>query len=278
MATSLAYFRSDYTIVHIPHGNFLLAKDQLYANINLLRLGCGGRSALSLEEPRYICYLNSFTNFIDFSASSDTTKDRFISTYHIPEITLPSTHPIPLHHFHNSHLTSSDHLPLLPQPVSASPSLTSKDVHLGSPTRRPSHHRSRSHSSPRSSFSKSSAHPSIHIVGPTPTSSFRGGDSRQTTSANSASSGPSTLALLTTHQKGKTKDLPSFNATVLELVKLVQVGLALFGMYDVKGGLSYTGGVLIDGLLCDVTVRGIERWIAEIGEPRVGLEVSLIKG
>lgn len=59
MATSLAYFRSDYTIVHIPHGNFLLAKVQLYANINLLRLGCGGRSALSLEEPRYICYLNS---------------------------------------------------------------------------------------------------------------------------------------------------------------------------------------------------------------------------
>jgi hypothetical protein len=57
MATSLAYFRSDYTIVHIPHGNFLLAKDQLYTNINLLRMGCGSRSALSLEEPRSVSSL-----------------------------------------------------------------------------------------------------------------------------------------------------------------------------------------------------------------------------
>lgn len=50
----------------------------------------------------------------------------------------------------------------------------------------------------------------------------------------------------------------------------------LFGMYDVKAGLAYGGGgvPLIDGLLCDVTVRGIEQWIAEIGEPRAGLEVS----
>lgn len=52
MVTSLAHFRSDYTIVHIPHGNFLATKDQLYANINLLRMGCSGRSALTLEEPR----------------------------------------------------------------------------------------------------------------------------------------------------------------------------------------------------------------------------------
>jgi hypothetical protein len=59
MATSLAYFRSDYTIVHIPHGNFLLAKDQFYANINLLRMGCGGRSALTLEEPRFVSILHS---------------------------------------------------------------------------------------------------------------------------------------------------------------------------------------------------------------------------
>jgi len=52
MATSLAYFPSDDPIVHIPHGNFLLARDQLYTNINLLRMGCGGRSALTLHEPR----------------------------------------------------------------------------------------------------------------------------------------------------------------------------------------------------------------------------------
>ncbi|KXN89570.1 Protein STB6 [Leucoagaricus sp. SymC.cos] len=176
MATSLAYFRSDYTIVHIPHGNFLLAKDQLYANINLLRMGCGGRSALTLGEP------------------SDSTKDRFMSTYHVPEITQPSSLPLPLHH----NPTSSDHLPLLPMSKAGN------------------------------------SRPSIHVIGPTPTSSV--------------------VALLSTHTRGKTKDLPFFNATVLELVKLVQVGLSLFGMYDVREG------------------TGCERWIAEIGEPRAGLE------
>lgn len=47
-------------------------------------------------------------------------------------------------------------------------------------------------------------------------------------------------------------------------------------MYGVREDLNCAGGVLLfDGLLCDVTVRGIERWIAEIGEPRAGLEVSL---
>jgi hypothetical protein len=53
MTTSLAHFRSDYTIVHIPSGNFFDIQQQLYANINLLRMGCSGRSALSLDEPRY---------------------------------------------------------------------------------------------------------------------------------------------------------------------------------------------------------------------------------
>jgi hypothetical protein len=53
MATSLAHFRSDYAIVHIPHGNFLAVREQLYTNINLLRMGCSGRTALTLEDPRY---------------------------------------------------------------------------------------------------------------------------------------------------------------------------------------------------------------------------------
>lgn len=66
MVTSLANFRSDFTIVHIPGGNFLDIQEQLYTNINLLRMGCSGRSALTLEEP------------------SDTTKDRFVSMYHFP--------------------------------------------------------------------------------------------------------------------------------------------------------------------------------------------------
>lgn len=54
MVTSLANFRSEYTIVHIPSGNFLDVRDQLYTNVDLLRMGCGGRSALTLEEPRCV--------------------------------------------------------------------------------------------------------------------------------------------------------------------------------------------------------------------------------
>ncbi|KAF8351438.1 hypothetical protein F5887DRAFT_937473 [Amanita rubescens] len=133
MVTSLAHFRSDYTIVHIPDGDFPLVRDYLYVNINILRMNCSGRSALTLEEP------------------SDSTKDRFISTYLIPDISIP--------------------------------------------------------------------------------------DSR-------------------------TKDRNIFTATVLELVKLIQAGLSLFGMYSGP----------LDGLLCDTTVDGIRRWIADIGEPIIGLE------
>ncbi len=64
MVTSLAHFRSDYTIVHIPDGDFPVARDHLYANINLLRMNCSGRSALTLEEPRYmrLYALPLFTN------------------------------------------------------------------------------------------------------------------------------------------------------------------------------------------------------------------------
>jgi hypothetical protein len=54
MVTSLANFRSDYTIVHIPSGNYLEAREELYVNINLLRMGCSGRGALTLQEPRHV--------------------------------------------------------------------------------------------------------------------------------------------------------------------------------------------------------------------------------
>lgn len=66
MVTSLAHFRSDLTIVHIPSGNFLQVKDLLYTNINLLRMGCRGRTTLTLEQP------------------SDTTRDKFATMYHFP--------------------------------------------------------------------------------------------------------------------------------------------------------------------------------------------------
>jgi hypothetical protein len=53
MVTSLANFRSDLNIVRIPHGNYLDARDTLYVNINLLRLGSSGRTALTMESPGY---------------------------------------------------------------------------------------------------------------------------------------------------------------------------------------------------------------------------------
>jgi hypothetical protein len=52
LVTTLNNFRSDYNLILIPDGNFLAAREQLYVNINLLRMGCSGRSALTLEEPR----------------------------------------------------------------------------------------------------------------------------------------------------------------------------------------------------------------------------------
>ncbi|EIN10634.1 hypothetical protein PUNSTDRAFT_84841 [Punctularia strigosozonata HHB-11173 SS5] len=130
MVTSLANFRSDYTIVHIPSGRYSDSRDRLFTNINLLRMGCSGRSALTLEEP------------------SDTTKDRFMDMYHFQDKSL----------------------------------------------------------------------------------------SDQT-----------------------------FDATVLELVRFVQAGLAICGMFDMAPEQR-------DGLLCDITVDGLQRWIAEIGEPCVGVE------
>lgn len=57
-----------------------------------------------------------------------------------------------------------------------------------------------------------------------------------------------------------------FNATVLGLVKAIQSSLAIFGMFD----LNYER----NGLLCDVTVDGIQTWITEIGEPHLHVEVG----
>ena len=174
MVTSLAHFRSDFTIVHIPDGNFLAVKDQLYTNINLLRLGCSGRSALALDDP------------------SDTTKDRFISMYSLPETT--QAQPLP---------NSSEHLPLPPL------------IH------------SHSHQSPTKSNSS-------QIVLTRPIRSHN----------------RSTSSLPTKKEQvcGKTKERFTFIATVLELVKLIQAGLTIFGMYD------YNATSNLDGLLCDGTV------------------------
>jgi hypothetical protein len=90
----------------------------------------------------------------------------------------------------------------------------------------------------------------------------------------------------------RAKDRTLFNATVLELVKLIQAALAISGLFPLypyanfvhrehrhhhhrhhhRGGM---GGVEIDGLLCDITVEGIQKWVSEIGESCVGVEVIL---
>ena len=150
MVTSLANFRSDYTIVQIPGGNFLAVKEQLYANINLLRMGCSGRSALTLEELRYAAFGWLSVRVAD-SVISDTTKERFIAAYSFPDKAIVPS---------------------------------------------------------------------------------------------------STL----------------FRATVLELVKLMQAGLAVCGMFDLAKEAR-------NGLLCDKTCDGLQRWVTEIGEPCIRLEV-----
>ncbi|KAJ3511429.1 hypothetical protein NLJ89_g4105 [Agrocybe chaxingu] len=211
--TSLAHFRSDYTIVHIPDGNFPPVRDQLYANINLLRMGCSGRTALTLEDP------------------SDTTKDRFISTYHLPETTVAHSLPLP---------TSLDHLPLTQaQSPSSSPRPKPKSPQIGL------------------------GRPSISVI-----------------ARSERQPHHSTPSLPTRKEKekllhGKTKERATFVATVLELVKLVQAGLALFGLYGCnESPNSVPANLVLDGLLCDDTVEGIRRWIATIGGPCVGLEPS----
>ena len=76
---------------------------------------------------------------------------------------------------------------------------------------------------------------------------------------------------------GKTKDRPTFVATVLEFVKLIQAALAIFGIYPVECA-SVSPNLLIDGLLCDTTLAGIKLWTTRIGAPCVGLQVHTFFG
>lgn len=57
-----------------------------------------------------------------------------------------------------------------------------------------------------------------------------------------------------------------FSSTVLELVRLIQAALSIFNMFEITPDER-------DGLLCDVTVDGIQMWIAAIGEPVLNVEV-----
>ncbi|KAI0719537.1 hypothetical protein C8T65DRAFT_635688 [Cerioporus squamosus] len=65
--------------------------------------------------------------------------------------------------------------------------------------------------------------------------------------------------------KAPSRSRELFNATVLELVKLIQASLAIFGMFDLSPEER-------NGLLCDITCEGIQRWVTDIGEPYLHIE------
>jgi hypothetical protein len=101
--TSLANFRSDFTIVRIPHGDFLAVKDQLYTNIGLLRMGCIGRSAVGLEDVRWVVFVYASCRIrIDMSFSSTAKRLKTASCQCITY----QTHP-PLQHPSGNHRKQS---------------------------------------------------------------------------------------------------------------------------------------------------------------------------
>lgn len=65
---------------------------------------------------------------------------------------------------------------------------------------------------------------------------------------------------------------PHFTTHVLELVKLLQAALAMCGMFPLPP--PHTSALAFDGLLCDVTIDGLRKWVVEIGESLVGIEVG----
>lgn len=66
LVVSLLGFRSDLSIVLLPDGDYSAAKEALFTNINLRRLGCGGRSGLTLSE------------------ASPSQQERFLQQYRLP--------------------------------------------------------------------------------------------------------------------------------------------------------------------------------------------------
>ncbi|KAJ6485040.1 hypothetical protein C8R47DRAFT_1217080 [Mycena vitilis] len=236
LATSLAHFRSDYTIVNIPSGDFLQARDQLYTNINLLRMGCSGRSALTLEEP------------------SETTKDRFIATYHLPDTIVsgasaPTSATMPL-----SPNPPGSPLPSPRQSPKVSPSKHRPHLSITAPTTR------RSEDSKGSSPTATRRPPtSLQITPPTPTYPVPHGH---------FSPPPATTPGGRYAPKSKSRtDRAAFSASVLELVRLIQAGLAIFGLFPAEPRA-------LDGLLCDKTVEGLNTWVTDVGEQCVNIEAT----
>lgn len=199
MVTSLAHFRSDYTIVHIPDGDFLAVKDRLYSNINLLRMGCSGRGAVTLDEP------------------SETTKDRFKSMYLLSDAP-PSASAYKSRSHSRAHSRAHSHPATL---LSLAPGVA-EGPH----------------------FLASSNQPSV-------------------VSLHHSNTSRASALVMTSSSRN-----PHFASCVLELVKLVQASLAICGLFPLPSPL------VLDGLLCDVTVEGLRRWGAEIGENIPGVEAT----
>lgn len=57
-----------------------------------------------------------------------------------------------------------------------------------------------------------------------------------------------------------------FRKTVLQLIRIIQSALSLFELFPIDPAEH-------NGLLCDQTVDGFQKWIVETGEPYVFLEV-----
>lgn len=57
-----------------------------------------------------------------------------------------------------------------------------------------------------------------------------------------------------------------FRRIVLQLITLIQCSLSLFELFPIEPPEQ-------NGLLCDQTVDGIQKWIVETGEPYMSLEV-----
>ena len=64
-----------------------------------------------------------------------------------------------------------------------------------------------------------------------------------------------------------------FSTAVLELVRIAQAALSIFGFFPPPPSAAPRSNPSIDGLLCDDTVVGIQSWITEIGGPFLGIEV-----
>ncbi|KAH8830928.1 hypothetical protein DL96DRAFT_1707720 [Flagelloscypha sp. PMI_526] len=286
--TSLAHFRSDYTIVVIPNGDFLAAQPQLYSNINLLRMGCTGTKggAVGLEEP------------------SESVKERFIAMYHLPE-------------YSTVYIPGADSDKLSESPVVSH----SKDETIHAPPHPPKsallpaanivsrHHSSSSIDQSRSSSLPIPTNGSFSLL-QTPASPSRTGRGMHNVGDTILPVDESTSTNL-------------FPLLVLELGKLIQAALLVCGMlkvpatktastslpvpsnrHSISAGpqrrstktpgsrsssisgldsllqpstskpmeLAMLESVVSDGLLCDISIEGIKTWTAEVGEPLLEME------